>query len=106
MDSRGLASVKEVIFLITGKSESAASQLLRRLTKKHTWIADKISSVAIEGRGNPTPVAEFPTLVDVIFLVGVPKPRGNVSATRSSDRFGHAGAGLRKRRKDSPTQAV
>ena len=102
----GVASVKDVIFLITLKSESAATQLLQRLVKKHSWVADKIRCVAIEGKGKPTPVAEFPTLLDVIFLVSVYSPRGSVSATCSSDRFEHAGARLCERRKDSLAQAV
>ena len=67
----GVASVKDVIFVVTGKSGSAATQLIRGLAKKHPWVTDNFRSIALQGKGNRTPVADFPVLVDVIFVVSV-----------------------------------
>ena len=69
--SLGVASVKDVIFLVTGKSGSAASQLIQGLSKKHPRVTANFRSIALQGKGNPTPVADFPALVDVIFVVSV-----------------------------------
>lgn len=50
----GRASVKDIVWLITGREASQASQLLKTFTKNFPSIADKIVQVRIDGRTRRT----------------------------------------------------
>ncbi len=69
----GQASVKDVVWAVTGREGSAATQLTKALVAKHKDTLDgKIRDVRIDGKGQETPVASFAVLTDVIFLVRAP----------------------------------
>lgn len=67
----GWASVKDVIWAVTQRDSSAATQVMRRLTEKHPALGEQFQHVRIDGKGQETAVADFSALSDVIFLVSV-----------------------------------
>lgn len=70
----GNASVRDVVWAVTGKEGSAASQLTKAFESKHPYVGDKFVHVRIDKKGQETPVANFATLTDVIFVVSTRCP--------------------------------
>ena len=67
----GQASVKDVIWAVTQRDNSAATQVMKRLVEKHPALGQQFQHVRINGKGQETAVADFSALSDVIFLVSV-----------------------------------
>lgn len=58
----------DVVVAVTGKDRRHAAHAIAKLCQTHDDLCQKIAHVRINGKGKPTPVADAPTCVEVVWL--------------------------------------